>query len=229
MAEFVRHSGLVVPLDRINVDTDLIIPKQFLKSIQRTGFGVHLFDSLRYLDEGVLGQDCAQRELNSTFPLNEPRYRDASILLSGANFGCGSSREHAAWALLEYGFRCVIAPSFSDIFYNNCVNNGLLPVVLAEAEVAVLMQRAAATPLRLCVDLAARCVSVGEEGASSEHWDFEIDDFRRDCLLRGVDDIALSLEQEEAIRAFEARRLREAPWLYATPASSAAASVPPRS
>ena len=220
MAAFKVHTGLAAPLGRIDVNTDLIIPKQFLKSIWRTGYGPHLFDSLRYLDEGVLGQDCSQRQLNPDFVLNEPCYSGASILLSGANFGCGSSREHAAWALLEYGFRCVVAPSFAAIFYNNCCKNGLLPVVLAEEVVAALRQRAAAERLQLRVDLEACRLSVVGEGAEAGAWDFEIDPFRRDCLLRGIDDIDLSLEHTEAIRAYEARRRREAPWLFADAGAS---------
>ncbi len=215
MESFVAHTGLAAVLERNNINTDAIIPKQFLKSIGRTGFGPHLFDNLRYTAEGVFGQDCSQRELNPDFPLNEPRYSGASILLSGSNFGCGSSREHAAWALLEYGFHCIVAPSFADIFYSNCCQNGLLPVVLPEAVVTALCRRAEAAPLQLCVDLQSRHLSVVRAaGARAEGWDFEIDDFRRDCLLRGVDDIDLSLEQEEAIRACEARRQREAPWLF---------------
>jgi 3-isopropylmalate/(R)-2-methylmalate dehydratase small subunit len=211
MKSFIAERGLVAPMDRANVDTDLIIPKQFLKSIRRSGFGPHLFDELRYLDEGQPGQDCSQRPLNADFPLNFPRYRGASILLARENFGCGSSREHAPWALEDHGFRCIIAPSFADIFYNNCFKNGILPVVQEEVVVDRLFLELYRQPgYRLTVDLGARVVrcSDGTELA------FEVDDFRRQCLLEGLDDIGITLQDAAAIRAFEQRWREQAPWLF---------------
>jgi 3-isopropylmalate/(R)-2-methylmalate dehydratase small subunit len=212
MEKFTTLNGLVAPLDRANVDTDQIIPKQFLKSIKRSGFGPNLFDSWRYLDVGEPGMDHASRPINPDFVLNQPRYRGASILLARANFGCGSSREHAPWALLDYGFRCVIAPSFGDIFFNNCFKNGLLPIVLRDAEVDRLFSDVAAFPgFRLNVDLAQQTVSYPD---SSRSFRFEIDAFRKHCLLNGLDDIGLTLRHADEIRAFEARRRAEQPWLF---------------
>ncbi len=212
MEKFTTLSGLVAPLDRANVDTDQVIPKQFLKSIHRTGFGPNLFDSWRYLNTGEPGMDNAKRPLNPDFVLNQPRYKGASILLARENFGCGSSREHAPWALLDYGFRCVIAPSYGDIFFNNCFKNGLLPVVLNDAEVDRLFHDVAAFPgFRLTVDLAQQVVAYPD---ASRALRFEIDPFRKHCLLNGLDEIGLTLRQADKIRAFEARRKSEQPWLF---------------
>jgi 3-isopropylmalate/(R)-2-methylmalate dehydratase small subunit len=216
MQAFTEHTGLVAPLDRANVDTDAIIPKQFLKAIGRTGFGPYLFDEWRYLDRGEPGQDCSRRPLNPEFVLNQPRYRGASILLARANFGCGSSREHAPWALLDYGFRAILAPSFADIFYNNCFKNGILPVVLGEAQVDQLFQEVQATPgYALRVSLAAQTVTTPAGTALR----FEVDPYRKHCLLNGLDEIGLTLRHAEAIRAYEARRREQAPWLFAEPST----------
>ena len=210
MQQFVQETGLVVPLDRSNIDTDQIIPKQYLKSIQRTGFGINLFDDWRYLDPGEPGMDHSTRRINPDFVLNDARYAGATILLARDNFGCGSSREHAPWAILEYGLKTVIAPSFADIFFNNSFKNGLLPVVLTEAEVDTLFDLAGtATPITLAVDLRSQQVT-GPEGFSAS---FVIDPFRKTCLLEGLDEIGLSLKDADAIRAYEARRRGEAPWL----------------
>ena len=211
MKAFTVLDGLAAPMDRANVDTDLIIPKQFLKSIKRSGFGPNLFDELRYLDEGQPGQDCSQRLLNPDFPLNQDRYRGASVLLARENFGCGSSREHAPWALEDYGFRCIIAPSFADIFYNNCFKNGILPVVLSEAAVEQLFRELYATEgYQLQVDLPAQTVTT----PAGEAFTFEVDAFRKHCLLNGLDDIGVTLESAETIRGFEARWQQQAPWLF---------------
>ena len=211
MKAFVRERGLVAPMDRANVDTDMIIPKQFLKSIRRSGFGPNLFDELRYLDEGQPGQDCSSRPLNPDFPLNQARYRGASILLARENFGCGSSREHAPWALDDYGFRCIIAPSFADIFYDNCCKNGLLPITLPAAQVQELFEQLyAGEAYTLDIDLQAGQI-LRPDGVALP---FEIDDFRRHCLLEGLDDIGLTLEHSEAIRSFEQRWRRQSPWLF---------------
>lgn len=211
MKPFTQMTGIVAPMDRANVDTDMIIPKQFLKSIKRTGFGKNLFDELRYLDEGQPDQDCSHRPLNPEFPLNQRRYQGATILLTRKNFGCGSSREHAPWALEDYGFRCIIAPSFADIFYNNCFKNGLLPVVLDEAVVERLFQELYAHDgYQLSVDLEAQLVTT----PSGETFSFEVDDFRKHCLLNGLDDIGLTLEHADAIKAYEQQRRKEAPWLF---------------
>ena len=211
MQPFVEHTGLVAPLDRANVDTDAIIPKQYLKSIKRTGFGDNLFDEWRYLDHGEPGMDCSQRPRNPDFVLNQPRYEDATILLARKNFGCGSSREHAVWALKDYGFRAVIAPSFADIFYNNCFKNGLLPICLTEEEVDRLFQEVQLDPGdRLSIDLPAQTVTTHD----GELLQFEIDEFRKHCLLNGLDDIGLTLQHAEDIRAYEKRRRQEAPWLF---------------
>ncbi|HEX7985379.1 MAG TPA: 3-isopropylmalate dehydratase small subunit [Duganella sp.] len=210
MKALTRHHGLVAPLDRANVDTDAIIPKQFLKSIQRSGFGQNLFDEWRYLDHGEPGQDCAQRPRNPDFVLNAARYQGASVLLARDNFGCGSSREHAPWALEEYGFRVLIAPSFADIFLHNCFKNGLLPIVLPEPQVDALFALAAAPePLRLEIDLAAQTIVAGAGAPIA----FDIDPFRKYCLLNGLDDIALTLLKAEQIRAFEQDHLARHPWL----------------
>lgn len=211
MKSFTVLQGLVAPMDRANVDTDMIIPKQFLKSIKRTGFGKNLFDELRYLDEGQPDQECTGRPINKDFPLNFPRYHGASVLLTRENFGCGSSREHAPWALDDYGFRCVIAPSFADIFYNNCFKNGLLPITLSDHIVAQLFNEMfAADGYQLTIDLHAKTVTT----PSGESFSFEVDEFRRHCLLNGLDDIGLTLEQADSIRAYEAKRRESAPWLF---------------
>ena len=210
MQKFNLHKGLVAPMDRENVDTDAIIPKQFLKSIRKTGFGPNLFDEWRYLDHGEPGQDPATRRPNPDFVLNQPRYAGASILLARKNFGCGSSREHAPWALDQYGFRAIIAPSFADIFFNNSFKNGLLPIVLPEATVDQLFNEALAFPgFTLTVDL-ERQVVVRPQG---EEIPFEVQAFRKFCLQNGFDDIGLTLRQADKIRAFEAQRLAQKPWL----------------
>ncbi|GAA4328708.1 3-isopropylmalate dehydratase small subunit [Pigmentiphaga soli] len=210
MEAFTVHEGLVAPLDRQNVDTDQIIPKQFLKSIYRTGFGPNLFDSWRYLDEGQPGMDNSKRPLNPDFVLNQPRYQGASILLSRKNFGCGSSREHAPWALQQYGFRAVIAPSYADIFFNNCFKNGLLPIVLPEEEVDRLFQEVEAKEgYTLKIDLERQVVVA----AGGREVPFAIDAFRKYCLQNGLDDIGLTLRKADKIRAFEKQRLASLPWL----------------
>jgi 3-isopropylmalate/(R)-2-methylmalate dehydratase small subunit len=214
MEKFTIHEGLVAPLDRANVDTDAIIPKQFLKSIRRTGFGPNLFDEWRYLDHGEPGMDNSKRPLNPDFVLNQPRYQGASILLARKNFGCGSSREHAPWALQQFGFRAIIAPSFADIFFNNCYKSGLLPIALSEAQVDQLFNEVKAFPgFKLVVDLEQRVVRTpgGDIG-----FEFAIDDFRKYCLLNGLDDIGLTLRHADDIRAYEERHLREQPWLANT-------------
>jgi len=211
MQQLTQIDALVVPLNRANVDTDAIIPKQFLKSIQRSGFGPNLFDEWRYLDHGEPGMDCSQRPLNPDFVLNQARYQGASILLAGRNFGCGSSREHAPWALLDYGIRVIIAPSFADIFFNNCFKNGILPIVLPEVQIAALFAAVEATPgYRLQVDLNAQQI----RDPAGELLPFEVDPFRRHCLLNGLDDIGLTLQHTDAIRAYEQKRRLEAPWLF---------------
>ncbi|MCZ8110690.1 MAG: 3-isopropylmalate dehydratase small subunit [Betaproteobacteria bacterium] len=210
MQAFTVHQGLVAPMDRANVDTDAIIPKQFLKSIARSGFGPNLFDEWRYLDKGEPGQDPAVRKPNPDFVLNQPRYQGASVLLCRQNFGCGSSREHAPWALEQYGFRALIAPSFADIFFNNCFKNGILPIVLPEGVVNQLFDEVAAFPgYRLTVDL-PRQVVVKPDG---EEIPFEVQAFRKYCLVNGFDDIGLTLRHADKIRAFEAERLAKMPWL----------------
>ena len=211
MKAFTQHKGLVGPMDRANVDTDMIIPKQFLKSIKRSGFGPNLFDELRYMDEGQPGQDCSQRPVNPEFPLNLPRYRNASILLARKNFGCGSSREHAPWAMEDYGFRAVIAPSFADIFYNNCFKNGLLPVVLTEQQLDVLFTEMYADEgYQLTIDLVQQKV-VRPNG---ESFGFEIDQFRKDCLIKGLDEIGLTLQSTQAIKDYEKTRAEQQPWVF---------------
>jgi 3-isopropylmalate/(R)-2-methylmalate dehydratase small subunit len=212
MEPFRILTGLVVPLDRANVDTDVIIPKQFLKSIKRSGFGPNLFDAWRYLDRGEPGIDNSKRPLNPDFVLNEPRYRGAEILLARRNFGCGSSREHAPWALQDYGFRAVIAPSYGDIFFNNCYKNGLLPIVLSMHEVDRLFHETVAFPgFRLAIDLEQQTVATSD-GAMV--FGFEVEPFRKHCLLNGLDDIGLTLQHADAIRTFEAKHKTEQPWLF---------------
>jgi 3-isopropylmalate/(R)-2-methylmalate dehydratase small subunit len=213
MQKFTLLKGLVAPMDRENVDTDAIIPKQFLKSIRKTGFGENLFDEWRYLDAGYPGQDPTSRKLNPDFVLNQPRYLGASVLLARKNFGCGSSREHAPWALDQFGFRAIIAPSYADIFYNNSFKNGLLPIVLSEAQVAQLFDEAMAFPgYALAIDL-ERQVVVKPDGSELG---FDIQPFRKYCLLDGLDDIGLTLRHADKIRAFEAERLAQKPWLAHT-------------
>lgn len=210
MEKFTVHSGLVVPLDRENVDTDAIIPKQFLKSIQRTGFGPNLFDEWRYKDVGQPGMDNSKRPLNPDFVLNQPRYQGASILLARRNFGCGSSREHAPWALTQYGFRAVIAPSFADIFFNNCYKNGLLPVVLSEQQVEHLFNETNAfNGYQLTIDLDKQVVLT----PSGQGYEFDIAPFRKYCMLNGFDDIGLTLRHADKIKAYEAERVAKMPWL----------------
>jgi 3-isopropylmalate/(R)-2-methylmalate dehydratase small subunit len=210
MEKFTVHKGLVAPMDRANVDTDAIIPKQFLKSISRSGFGPNLFDEWRYLDRGEPGQDPASRKPNPDFVLNQPRYAGASILLARENFGCGSSREHAPWALEQYGFRTIIAPSFADIFFNNCFKNGVLPIVLPESQVARLFDEVAAFPgYQLIIDLERQRI-VKPDG---EELPFEVQAFRKYCLLNGFDDIGLTLRHADKIKAYEAERLATKPWL----------------
>ncbi len=210
MDAFTIHKGLVAPMDRDNVDTDAIIPKQFLKSITRSGFGPNLFDAWRYLDPGEPGQDPASRKPNPDFVLNQPRYAHASVLLARSNFGCGSSREHAPWALEQYGFRALIAPSYADIFFNNCYKNGILPIVLPEAQVARLFDEVLAFPgYQLTIDL-PRQVVVKADGSELA---FEVLPFRKYCLINGFDDIGLTLRHADKIRAYEAERLVRMPWL----------------
>ena len=212
MEKFIRLQALVAPLDRANVDTDAIIPKQFLKSIKRTGFGPNLFDAWRYLDRGEPGRDNSARPLNSDFVLNQPRYKGAEILLARENFGCGSSREHAPWALMDYGFRAVIAASFADIFFNNCFKNGLLPIVLGASEVDRLFGEVAPNSgYRLTVDLDAQTVVT----PSGTTFRFEIDAFRKYCLLNGLDEIGLTLKNADKIRAYEEQRKAREPWIFA--------------
>ena len=211
MQPFTRFDGLVLPLDRRNVDTDAIIPKQFMKAVERTGFGDYLFDELRYLDPGELGKDCSMRPLNPQFVLNQPRFKDAQILLARENFGCGSSREHAPWALVDYGFGALIAPSFADIFFNNCYKNGLLPIVLDANIVDALFASVEATPgYRLKIDLPEQRVTT-PDGAI---YNFAIDASRKHCLLNGLDDIAITLQKAERIKAYEGARAAEEPWLF---------------
>ncbi|NCP39346.1 MAG: 3-isopropylmalate dehydratase small subunit [Rhodoferax sp.] len=213
MQKFTLLKGLVAPMDRENVDTDAIIPKQFLKSIRKTGFGQNLFDEWRYLDAGYPGQDPASRRSNPDFVLNQPRFQGASILLARKNFGCGSSREHAPWALDQFGFRAIIAPSYADIFFNNCFKNGLLPIVLGQAQVAQLFNEVAAfVGYTLTIDL-ARQVVVKPDGVELP---FEVQAFRKYCLLNGLDDIGLTLRHADKIKAFEAQRLAQKPWLAHT-------------
>ncbi len=211
MTPYTVEQGLAAPLDRANVDTDLIIPKQFLKSIKRTGFGANLFDELRYLDEGYLGLDNAKRPLNNDFVLNQPRYQGASVLLARQNFGCGSSREHAPWALEEYGFRTVIASSFADIFFNNCFKNGMLPVVLPESVVDQLFNECEQQEgYQLTIDLPNQLVKT----PSGQEFAFSVDEFRKHCLINGLDDIGLTLQDGDSIRQFESTAQQARPWVF---------------
>lgn len=211
MKKFTTMTGIAAPLDRANVDTDMIIPKQFLKSIKRSGFGPNLFDELRYLDEGQPDQDCSGRPLNEEFVLNKPRYKGTSVLLARENFGCGSSREHAPWALEDFGIRVVIAPSFAEIFFNNCFKNGLLPIVLSEAQVDQLFKEVEANEgYELTVDLEHQKVVT----PSGDELAFEVDDFRKHCLLNGLDDIGLTLQYADDIKAYEAKARQQSPWLF---------------
>ncbi len=211
MEAFRQHLGLVAPLDRANVDTDAIIPKQFLKSIKRSGFGPNLFDEWRYMDHGEPGIDNSRRPLNPKFVLNDARYQGATVLLARKNFGCGSSREHAPWALQQFGFKAIIAPSFADIFFNNCYKNGLLPIVLNEAEVDHLFNVTVATPgLKLQIDLARQVVEV----PAAESYQFEVEGFRKECLLNGWDEIGLTMRHTDKVRAYEAARASREPWIF---------------
>jgi len=211
MQAFTTLNGLVAPMDRANVDTDAIIPKQFLKSIKRTGYGPFLFDEWRYEDHGEPEMDCTHRPKRNDFVLNQPRFQGAEILITRENFGCGSSREHAPWAILDYGFSCVIAPSFADIFYNNCFKNGILPIVLDDSQMDALFDACAATEnFSLNIDLIAQTVSL----PSGQSFSFEVDDFRKHCLLNGLDDIGLTLTRSDSIRNYEQSRIKQAPWLF---------------
>lgn len=210
MQAFTKHVGIVAPIDRPNIDTDAIIPKQFLKSIKRTGFGPNAFDDWRYLDEGGPAIDNAGRQINADFILNQPPYDKATILLARENFGCGSSREHAVWALDDFGFRAVIAPSFADIFFNNCFKNGLLPIALDAESVEQLFHQVEANKgFELSIDLETQTVNTGDSS-----YVFEIDDFRKYCLMNGLDEIGLTLNHADAIKAYEDKRKRQAPWLF---------------
>ena len=211
MQKFETLTGIVVPLDRANVDTDAIIPKQFLKSIKRSGFGPNLFDEWRYLDHGEPGMDNSKRKINPEFVMNQPRYQGAQILLARENFGCGSSREHAPWALLDYGIRAIIAPSYADIFYNNCFKNGILPIILDAKNVDQLFKEVQAKPgYQLTIDLPAQTVTT----PTGQRMAFDVDGFRKHCLLHGLDDIGLTLEHVDDIRAYETKRKQAAPWLF---------------
>ena len=211
MKAFTRHKGLVAPLDRANVDPDMIIPKQFLKSIKRTGFGPNLFDELRYLDQGEPGQDCLNRPINPDFALNKARYKGASILLTRKNFGCGSSREHAPWALEDYGFNVIVAPSYADIFYNNCFKNGILPVILEEYEIEDLFIEVEKIPgFQLDVDLLSQTITTD----SAKEYNFELDEFRKDCLINGLDEIGLTLQYADLIKKYEEHRENRHPWVF---------------
>ncbi|MFB4390405.1 MULTISPECIES: 3-isopropylmalate dehydratase small subunit [unclassified Pseudomonas] len=211
MKAFETQTGLVVPIDRSNIDTDAILPKQFLKMIERTGFGPYLFDDWRYLDRGEPGQDCSMRPLNHDFTLNQARYQGASILLARENFGCGSSREHAPWALSDWGVRVIIAPSFAEIFYGNCFKNGLLPITLKNDDVNKLFEAVEAKPgYSLCIDLQNQCVVLPDGNAMS----FDIDPFRKNCLMLGLDDVGVTLGSRDKIKAFEDERKKLEPWIF---------------
>ena len=211
MDKFTVLDGLVAPMDRANIDTDMIIPKQFLKSIKRSGFGPNLFDELRYLDEGQPDQDVSGRPLNKDFILNQTRYQDAEVLIARSNFGCGSSREHAPWALLDYGFRCIIASSFADIFFNNCFKNGVLPIVLPEEQIEQLFHDCYTYEgFRIEIDLDKQKVKT----SAGFEFDFDVDSFRKHCLINGLDDIGLTLEDADSIRAFEKQWREKSPWLF---------------
>jgi len=211
MEAFNKFTGVAAPLDRSNVDTDAIIPKQFLKSIKRTGFGPYLFDEWRYMDHGEPDMDCTNRPLNSEFVLNEERYSSAQVLLARENFGCGSSREHAPWALADFGFKVILAPSFADIFFNNCFKNGILPIKLSDAQMDGLFAKGTEEqPLEITVDLEAQVLKL----ADGEEIGFDVDEFRKHCLLEGLDDIGLTLKHKDEIAAFEAQRRTKAPWIF---------------
>ena len=211
MQAFTQLNGLVVPLDRANVDTDAIIPKQFLKSIKRSGFGPNAFDEWRYLDHGEPGMDNSKRKINPDFVLNQARYQGASILLARENFGCGSSREHAPWALEDYGFRVIIAPSFADIFFNNCFKNGMLPIVLSADDVDALFKETEASEgYKLSIDLSEQSIT----SPSGKSYKFDVDAFRKHCLLNGLDDIGLTMQHQDAIKAFETKHQAAQPWLF---------------
>jgi len=211
MEKFINYTSVVIPIDRSNVDTDAIIPKQFLKSVEKSGFGDNLFDEWRYLDQGEPGQDCSGRPLNSDFVLNKKAYRDGRILLARENFGCGSSREHAVWALRDFGIRTVIAGSYADIFFNNCFKNGVLPISLPSADIeALFSQDDASGPFSMEIDLEGQTATA----ESGQVYRFEMDAFKKQCLLEGLDDIALTLQHERDITAYEERRMKEVPWLF---------------
>jgi 3-isopropylmalate/(R)-2-methylmalate dehydratase small subunit len=211
MQAFTQLNGLVVPLDRSNVDTDAIIPKQFLKSIKRSGFGPNAFDEWRYLDHGEPGMDNSKRKINPDFVLNQARYQGGSVLLARENFGCGSSREHAPWALEDYGFRAIIAPSFADIFFNNCFKNGMLPIVLSADDVdALFKETESAEGYKLNIDLSTQTITT----PSGKTYTFEVDNFRKHCLLNGLDDIGLTMQHQDAIKAFETKHRAAQPWLF---------------
>lgn len=209
MEKFTIHTGVAAAMNRNNVDTDAIIPKQFLKSVKRTGFGQHLFDAWRYLDEGQPGMDCSKRPLNPDFELNQPHFKNASILVAGANFGCGSSREHAPWALQQYGIKAVIASSFADIFFNNCFKNAVLPVALLESQVKEIFKEIEVNPgIEMTVNLQEQSLSIG-----NLNFNFEVEPFRKYCLLNGLDDIGMTLQHADEIKAYETKRLSDFPWL----------------
>jgi len=211
MQAFTTLDGVVLPIDRANVDTDAIIPKQFLKSVKRTGFGPNLFDEWRYLDQGEPGKDNSNRPLNPDFVMNFPRYENAEVLLARENFGCGSSREHAPWALLDYGIRCVIAPSFADIFFNNCFKNGILPIVLDESSIQMLFEQVEATEgYKLSIDLVNQSIALPDGSTLM----FDVEPFRKHCLVNGLDDIGLTLRHADLVREYEIKRKEETPWLF---------------
>lgn len=212
MEKFTTFNGVVAPLDRSNVDTDAIIPKQFLKSIKRTGFGPYLFDEWRYMDHGEPDMDCSNRPINTGFVLNDERYKSAAVLLTRENFGCGSSREHAPWALADFGFKVILAPSFADIFFNNCFKNGILPIVLDDADIDGLFSKATGDQaLEMAVDLEAQELRLRD----GETISFDVDEFRKQCLLEGLDDIGLTLRHSDEIKAFEEKRREQVPWAFA--------------
>ena len=211
MEKFINYTSVVVPIDRSNVDTDAIIPKQFLKSVEKSGFGANLFDAWRYLDQGEPGEDCSNRPLNSDFILNQRAYREGKVLLARENFGCGSSREHAVWALRDFGIRTVIAGSYADIFFNNCFKNGVLPIILPSADIDALFEcNQASGPFSMEIDLDRQTATTD----SGQVYRFEMDNFKKKCLLEGLDDIALTMQHEGDISAYEQRRMTEVPWLF---------------
>jgi len=211
MEKFINYTSVVIPIDRSNVDTDAIIPKQFLKSVEKSGFGDNLFDAWRYLDQGEPGEDCSNRPLNSDFILNQRAYREGKVLLARENFGCGSSREHAVWALRDFGIRTVIAGSYADIFFNNCFKNGVLPIILPSADIDALFEcNQASGPFSMDIDLDRQTATTD----SGQVYRFEMNDFKKKCLLEGLDDIALTMQHEGDISAYEQRRMTEVPWLF---------------